>query len=151
EVLETKHADFYHDDDEIDLTAFFRYGCPPIATQEHIQNADTILLIGSDPNEENPLTAFSIRWAVRQKAARLIVVNSVPTRLERQANIAVRVREGSEGAFVQALLDEAKIADAADLSGANADDLKAIRQVIHESGKVVVVFGDELRGAALEA
>lgn len=151
EVLETKHAEHYHDDDEVDLTSFYRYGSPTIATQEHIQNADTILLIGSDPNEENPLTAFSIRWAVRQKAGRLLVVNSMPSRLERQANIAVRVREGSEGAIIQALLDESKIADVAAATGANAGDLKAIREAVHESGKVVVVFGDELRGAAVEA
>ncbi len=150
-VLETKHAEHYHDDDEIDLTSFFRYGSPTIATQEHIQNADVVLLIGSDPNEENPLTAFSIRWAVRQKAARLIVVNSMPSRLERQANIAVRVRQGSEGAVIQALLDEAKIGEAADAMGANGDQLRAIRKAIHESGRVVVVFGDELRGAAVEA
>lgn len=151
QVLETKHAEHYHDDDEIDLTSFFRYGSPTIATQEHIQNADVILLIGSDPNEENPLTAFSIRWAVRQKAARLIVVNSMPSRLERQANIAVRVREGSEGAIIQALLDEAKIGDTADAMGASVDDLKAIRKAVHESGRIVVVFGDELRGSAVEA
>lgn len=150
-VLETKHAEHYHDDDEIDLASFFRYGSPTIATQEHIQNADVVLLIGSDPNEENPLTAFSIRWAVRQKAARLIVVNSMPSRLERQANIAVRVRQGSEGAVIQALLDESKIGDAADAMGANADQLRAIRKAVHESGRVVVVFGDELRGAAVEA
>jgi len=151
EALQTPHAEHYHDDDEVDLTSFYRYGSPTIATQEHIQNADTILLIGSDPNEENPLTAFSIRWAVRQKAARLLVVNSVASRLERQANIAVRVREGSEAAIIQALLDETKLADAADAMGANADDIRAIRKVVHESGKVVVIFGDELRGAAVEA
>ncbi len=151
EALQTPHAEHYHDDDEVDLTSFYRYGSPTIATQEHIQNADAILLIGSDPNEENPLTAFSIRWAVRQKAARLLVVNSVPSRLERQANVAVRVREGSEAAIIQALLDESKIADAADAMGANADDIRAIRKIVHESGKVVVIFGDELRGAAVEA
>lgn len=151
EVLETTHADFYHDDDEIDLASFLRHGAPTIATQAHIQSADAILLIGSDPNEENPLTAFSIRWAVRQRAARLFIVNSMPSRLERQATLAVRVREGSENAIVQALLDEAQINDAADVLGAYADDLRAIRQAISESGKVVVIFGDELRGAAVEA
>ena len=151
EVLGTRHADFYRDDDEIDLASFFKYGSPTIATQAHIQNADTILLIGSDPNEENPLTAFSIRWAVRQKAARFFVVNSMPSRLERQAQVSVRVREGSEGAVVQALLDEAKVAEAAEAMGAKADDLRAIRRGILESDRVVVIFGDELRGAALEA
>lgn len=151
EVLDTKNADMYRDRDEIDLATFCKHGTPTIATQEHLQNADTVLLIGSDPNEENPLTAFSIRWAVRQKAARLFIVNSMPSRLERQAALAVRVREGSEGAIVQALLDETKLADAADAMGAGADDLKAIRQAVIESERVVVVFGDELRGAALEA
>ena len=151
EVIETKNADFYHDEDEIDLASFFKYGTPTIATQEHIQNADTILLIGSDPNEENPLTAFSIRWAVRQKSARLLIVNSMGSRLERQANIAVRVREGSEPALIYALLDESKMAEAAEAMGANADDLKIIRQTLFESERVVVIFGNEVCGAAVEA
>jgi NADH-quinone oxidoreductase subunit G len=151
EVLETKNADFYHDNDEIDLPSFFRHGAPTIATQSHVQNADVVLLVGSDPNEENPLTAFSIRWAVRQSAARLFVVNSMPSRLERQAQIAVRVREGSESAIVAALLDETKINEAADAMGASADDIRSIRNAIRESASVVVIFGDELRGAAAEA
>jgi NADH-quinone oxidoreductase subunit G len=151
EVLETKHADFYRDDDEIDLASFFKYGQPTIATQSHIQNADTVVLIGSDPNEENPLTSFSIRWAVRQKAARLIVVNAMPSRMERQAQVSLRVREGSEGAFVYGLLNESKVGDAANAMGVNPDSITAIRKILLESEKVVVVFGDELRGAALEA
>lgn len=150
-ALETKNADFHHDDDEIDLASFFRHGAPAIATQAHLQNADVVLLIGSDPNEENPLTAFSIRWAVRQKAARLFIVNSVASRLERQANVALRVREGSENAILAALLDEAKIGEAADAMGADADGVRAIREAVRESSRVVVVFGDELRGAAVEA
>ena len=151
EVLETKNADFYHDEDEIDLASFFKYGSPTIATQKHIQSADTILLIGTDPNEENPLTAFSVRWAVRRKSARLLMVNSVASRLERQAEIAVRVRPGSENALIATLLDENLANEAADVMGTLAENLKAIRQIVLESGKVVVVFGDELRGAALEA
>jgi len=151
EALETRNAEFYHDEDEIDFASFFKYGTPTMATQEHIQNADTILLIGSDPNEENPLTAFSIRWAVRQKSARLLIVNSMGSRLERQAQIAVRVREGSEPALIAALLDESKVAEAADAMGASADDLQAIRQTLLESERVIVIFGDELRGAAAEA
>ncbi|MBK9313346.1 MAG: molybdopterin-dependent oxidoreductase [Acidobacteria bacterium] len=151
ETIGTKNADFYHDDDEVDLAAFFKYGTPAIATQEHIQSADTILLIGSDPNEENPLTAFSIRWAVRQKAARLVIVNSMPSRLERQAQTAVRVREGSEPALIHALVDESRINDAASAMGVDAGQISDIRRVLVESAKVVVIFGDELRSAAVEA
>ncbi|HZS03702.1 MAG TPA: molybdopterin-dependent oxidoreductase [Blastocatellia bacterium] len=151
EVLETKNAGFYHDDDEIDLAAFFKYGQPTIATQRHIQDGDTILLIGSDPNEENPLTAFSLRWAVRQKSARLLIVNSMPSRLERQAEISVRVREGSENAIVAALLDETRINSVAEAAGAKSEDIKALRDTVLNSERVIVVFGDELRGAAAEA
>jgi NADH-quinone oxidoreductase subunit G len=151
EVLQTKNAEFYHDDDEVDLAAFFKYGQPTIATQQHIQEGDVILLIGSDPNEENPLTAFSLRWAVRQKSARLLIVNSLPSRLERQAQMAVRVREGSENAVVAALLDETRINDAATATGATADDLRAIRNTILHAERVIVIFGDELRGTAVEA
>ncbi len=151
EVLETKHADCYRDDDEIDLASFFKHGQPTIATQAHIQNADTILLIGSDPNEENPLTSFSIRWAVRQRAARLLIVNSIPSRMDRQAHLSIRAREGSEGALVYGLLDESKIADAAGAMGISPDSINSIRRILLESEKVVVIFGDELRGAALEA
>lgn len=151
EVIETKNADFYHDEDEVDLSSFFKYGSPTIATQKHIQSADTILLVGTDPNEENPLTAFSVRWAVRRKSARLLMVNSVASRLERQAEIAVRVRPGSEIALIAALLNENLTNEAADVMGTLADNLKVIRQVVLDSEKVVVVFGDELRGAALEA
>ena len=151
EVLETKHADFYRDDDEIDLASFFKHGQPTIATQAHIQNADAVLLVGSDPNEENPLTSFSIRWAVRQRAARLLVVNSIPSRLDRQAYLSVRAREGSEGALVYGLLDESKISEAAGAMGVSADSISEIRRILLESERVVVIFGDELRGGALEA
>lgn len=151
ETLGTPNADFYHDDDEIDTASFFRYGIPVLATQEHIQNADTILLIGSDPNEENPLTAFSIRWAVRQKSARLLMVNSMPSRLERQAERAIRVREGSEGAVVEALLAPSRIEATAVAAGVGVDDLRFVRQVLLDSERVVVIFGDELKATAVEA
>jgi NADH-quinone oxidoreductase subunit G len=151
EVFGTARVGVYHADDEIDFASFFKHGSPVIASQEHIQNADVILLVGSDPNEENPLTAFSIRWAVRQSSARLFIVNAVASRLERQAEIALRVREGSEGAAILALIDSASIANAADAMGIEASELEKIRAAIEENARVVVIFGDELRGAALEA
>jgi hypothetical protein len=55
------------------------------------------------------------------------MVNAVPSRSERQAT-ALRVREGSEGARrSQALLDESKVADAADALGVARGRRRAIR------------------------
>ena len=81
---------------------------------------------------------------------RLLIVNSVASRLERQANSVLRVREGSENAIIAALLDEGRIGEAAEAMGVEADAVRAVRQAVAESARVVVVFGDELRGAALE-
>src|SRR5207247_6841415 len=58
---------------------------------------------------------------------------------------------GSENAIVAALLDETKVSDAASTTGAKAEDIKALRDTILNSERVIVVFGDELRGAAVEA
>jgi anaerobic selenocysteine-containing dehydrogenase len=63
----------------------------------------------------------------------------------------LRVREGSEAAIIQALLDESQIGDAADAMGVPADLVKTVRQAVADAAKVVVVFGDELRGPAVEA
>lgn len=151
EAIGTPNIDFYRDEDEIDFETFFKYGAPPIATQKHIQSADVIILIGSDPNEENPLTAFSIRWAVRQKAARLIVINSMPSRLERQAHKTLRIRKASETAFIHSLLEEDIIEKSAEAMGVSVEDIREIRNIILTSDRIAVIFGDELRGAALES
>lgn len=75
----------------------------------------------------------------------------MPSRLERQAEMTLRVREGSEGAVVLALLDNQAVNTAADALGVTATDLSEIRKILMETDRVVVIFGDELRGAALEA
>src|SRR5262249_61654998 len=94
---------------------------------------------------------LSIRRAVRLSAARLLVVNSIPSRWDRQAYLSVRAREGGEGALVYGLLDESKVAEAAGAMGVSPESIDAIRRVLLESEKVVVIFGDTLRGAAREA
>jgi NADH dehydrogenase/NADH:ubiquinone oxidoreductase subunit G len=81
----------------------------------------------------------------------LLIVNSMPSRLERQAQIALRVREASEPALILALLDASQISEAAAAMGAQAEEVKIIRQTLVDSERVVVIFGDQLRGAAVEA
>ena len=42
-----------------------------MATMAHIDAANTILLIGNDPSQQNPLVAWQIRSAVRHHGAHL--------------------------------------------------------------------------------
>src|SRR5438034_7340410 len=74
------------------------------ATMQVIFDASGILLRVNDPNHQHPLLAYQIRQAVRQRGARLYVINSSEIQLAlRQASRFVRVAPGQEGAAVRAL------------------------------------------------
>src|SRR5215813_8567944 len=85
------------------LKSFFKNLGAPLATHRDIRHAKTILLIGGEPEELQPLTGKQIRQAVRNGGANLLIVNSVPIRLREQAAQFLHVRPGSEDAFVLAL------------------------------------------------
>ena len=135
--------------DAFSLKPFFDNLSAPLATHRDIRYAKTILLIGGEPEELQPLTGKQIRQAVRNGAAKLIVVNSRRIRLVEQALQFVHIRPGSEDAFVLALADNGTDSTATSKLGIEGADLQAVRQTISESqGDLVIMFGGELSGAA---
>src|SRR5687768_17306180 len=133
--------------DAFSLRPFFDNLTAPLATHRDIRYAKTILLIGGEPEELQPLTGRQIRQAVRNGAAKLIVVNSRKIRLVEQALQFVHIRPGSEDAFVLALAD--KGADSTSKLGIEGADLEAVRQAISETqGDLIIMFGGELSGPA---
>src|SRR5207249_6605660 len=89
--------------DAFSLTAFFDNLGGPLATHRDIRHAKTIVLIGGEPEELQPLTGKQIRQAVRNGGARLILINSVRIRLREQAAQFIHIRPGTEDAAVLAL------------------------------------------------
>ena len=77
------------------LKPFFDNLGGPLATHRDIRYAKTIVLIGGEPEELQPLTGKQIRQAVRNGGAQLIVINSVPIRLREQASQFIHIRPGS--------------------------------------------------------
>ena len=123
------------------LQPFFDNLGAPIATQRDIRYAKTIILIGGDPGEWQPLTGKTIRQAVRNGGAQLVLVNSVPIRLREQAASFLHVMPGTEEAAVLALADSGNDALAAEKAGVDKEQIRAARQIITEtSGDVVVMF-----------
>ncbi len=132
--------------DAFSLKPFFDNLGGAIATQRDIRYAKTILVIGGEPEELQPLTGRYIRQAVRNGAANLIVVNSVPIRLVEQSSQFIHIRPGTEDAFVLALADSgtptAKL-------GIEGTELETLRNTVSETkGDVVIMFGGELSPAA---
>jgi NADH-quinone oxidoreductase subunit G len=146
EVVETEN---YTVADAFSLKPFFENLGGPLATHYDIRHANTILLIGGEPEELQPLTAKQIRQAVRNGGAKLILVNSVPIRLREQASQFIHLRPGTEDAAVLALAGAAHDNLAARKMGVEANELEVLRQTISETqGDVVVMFGGELSADA---
>ena len=131
------------------LQPFFENLGAPLATHRDIRYAKTIVLIGGDPSELQPLTGKQMRQAVRNGAANLILVNPIPIRLREQAAIFLHVRPGTEEAVLLALADAANNDLAAQKAGLEAAQLDAAREMIlGTAGDVVVMFSAELSAAA---
>jgi NADH-quinone oxidoreductase subunit G len=115
------------------------------ATVQHIFETSSILLIGNDPTHQHPLLAYQIRQAVRQHGARLYVINSSEIKLAlRQAAHFVKVEPGQEAGAVGALAGHGTLSpELGRLLAGNALGAEIAQQR-------VIIFGDEIRGAAVE-
>ena len=135
--------------DAFSLVPFFENLGGPLATHRDIRFAKTILLIGGEPEELQPLTGKQMRQAVRNGGAKLIIVNSVPIRLKQQASQFIHIRQGAEDAAVLALADPAQNKLAARKMGVEASELETLRQTLNDTeGDIVIMFGGELSPAA---
>ena len=145
-------TDTYTTTDAFSLKPFFDNLGGQIATHKDIRYAKTILLIGGEPEELQPLTGKQIRQAVRNGGAKLIIVNSVPIRLREQAAQFVHILPGTEDAVVLSLLDSGNDSLAAKKSGTDMSDLSAVRDALTQTaGDVIVMFGGELSADAQAA
>src|SRR5256714_2424526 len=134
------------------LVPFFENLSAPLATHRDIRQAKTIVLIGGDPEELQPLVGRQIRQAVRNDGARLVIINSVPIRLKEQAAQFIHVRPGSEDAAVLALASPGDAETAARKLGVEPDEMARASQLISETaGDVVILFGGELSAEAQAA
>jgi NADH-quinone oxidoreductase subunit G len=144
-------TDNYTATEAFTLTPFFERLGAPLATHRDIRHAKTIILIGGEPEELQPLTGRQIRQAVRNGGARLAIVNSREIRLRMQAAQFLHVRTGSEDAAVLALASAGEAELAARKLGVEADEIEALRRLVDETeGDVVVMFGGELSAEAQE-
>jgi len=124
------------------LAPFFANLSAPLATHKDIRHAKTIILIGGEPEELQPLTGRQIRQAVRNGGAKLIVVNSTPIRLKQAATQFIHINAGAEDAAVLAFAGN-EYATAAQKLGVESQELVDARGIIEETaGDVVVMFGE---------
>jgi len=147
-VLGTNNIDHHRTADFPSFARAIAANQAQTASMTEVATAPAILLIGSDPTEQHPLLAWQIRNAVRLHNARLYVVNSAKIKLTKQAAHFAQIATGSEDHFVSFLTGH----DAASASvGGSVEVLGKLREVLAAESDMVVAFGPELRGEAIDA
>jgi len=148
-ATDTIGSENYATSDRFSLKPFFDNLGGPLATHRDIRYAKTIVLIGGEPEELQPLSGKQIRQAVRNGNAQFILINSVRIRLREQASQFIHIRPGTEDAAVLALANAADVELATRKMGVDVAEIDAARKAITETqGDVVIMFGGELSAAA---
>ena len=118
------------------------------ASFDDFTQASSVLLIGSNPTDEHPLVAYRIREAVRLREARLYLINSEEIKLRRQAAIDLKVQPGQVANLVQALAN-GETSGGKFIEGGE-DELNRFREKLAAETDTIIVFGDEIKGKAIE-
>lgn len=145
-TLGTNNVDHHRTADYAGLVTAVGSARDSLATLEQLGTARAILLIGSDPTQQHPLVAWQMRAAVRLHGARLHIINAAPIRLRRKAAHFVQVAAGTEAQVLRWL---------ATGEGTFESDLMlelmVLKAAIEKETDVVMVFGPEVEGGALQS
>ncbi len=142
-VLGTNNIDHHRTADYVTFAAALSGHRDRFASQHDNEKAPAILLIGGDPTNEAPLTAWNLRTNVRLNRAKLYVANHRPIKLRRQAKSYLEVAPYGYGAVAAYLAGDEAAADAA---AHDAEGLTKFRGALKAEPSLLVLIGSELRG-----
>jgi len=147
-VLGTNNIDHHRTADFVSLASALQGTTGRFASQRDVESAPSVLLIGGDPTNQAPLTAWNLRSNVRLNKARIYVANTEEIKLRRQARAFVQVAPFAYGNFVSYLAGDDASAAAASVI-AQADELSNFRSAVRGEETLVVLVGNELRDGEL--
>ena len=128
--------------------ALVRLAQPSLSAQvRDIDDADVILVLGTDPLHSSPILDLRIRKAIRRNGARLVVATERPTALDGGAEAIARYAPGEAAHFVSELASRRVGGDRRTSPSPLAESLRGA------PSKVVVALGraDRPRGRARRA
>ncbi|HTX15882.1 MAG TPA: NADH-quinone oxidoreductase subunit NuoG [Candidatus Baltobacteraceae bacterium] len=144
-TLGTNNIDHHRTADYVGLAAALGPNAKnSLATMADVYNASAVLIVANDVTQQNPLVAWQIRTGFHHHGLRLYAVNSRPSKIHRQAKIAVEVPAGGEREAVRWLATEHGQFDAK-----TTEDLVQLKAALEAESDVVVLFGADIQGAAI--
>ena len=146
-VLKTNNIDHHRTADHVAFAQALAGQTNRTASLRDTLTAKSVLLVGGDPSNQSPATAWNLRSNVRIQGGKLYVVNHEEIKLRRQAKAFVRLQPFGYGAFASFLAGDDPAA-----SGAVHDTaaLATFRDTLQSSEGLLILIGSELRGADLK-
>jgi len=99
-----------------------------------IDDADAILVVGTDPLHSSPILDLRIRKAIRRNGAKLAVATEAPTTLDGGATAVARYAPSGAGAFLTELAGEVR----------SDSDTSEIAGTLKSAQSIVVIWGDRI-------
>jgi len=113
-----------------------RLAAPDVSARvRDIDEADAILVLGTDPLHSSPILDLRVRKAIRRNGAKLVVATDRPTALDGGAEAIARYAPGQAAHFVSEL---------AGAIGGAENVATPVAETLREAGKVVVVWGERI-------
>jgi NADH-quinone oxidoreductase subunit G len=100
-----------------------------------IDEADAILVLGTDPLHSSPILDLRVRKAVRRNGAKLLVATERPTALDVGAEAIARYAPGQAAHFVSEL---------ASAIGGGGNVASPVAETLRAAGTVVVIWGERI-------
>jgi NADH-quinone oxidoreductase subunit G len=113
-------------------------------TMEQLYESKTVLVIGNDPTNQNPLVAWQIRSGIRHFGTKLFIINANEIKLARKAKQFVKIESGHEGAALGYLAHEQ-----GNLAPGLVEQLVQLKAALEAESDFAIVFGEEVSGAAI--
>ena len=100
-----------------------------------IDDADLILVLGTDPMQSSPILDLRIRKAIRRNGARLAVATERPTALDGGAEAIARYAPGQASHFISELTAAV---------GGTENVASPLAESLRDAAKVVVIWGERI-------
>ena len=149
-VLKTNNIDHHRTADYVTFAQAMAGTTDKTASQRDVEKAQAILVIGGDPTNHAPLTAWNLRTNVRLNKARIYIANTEEIKLRRNAKAFLHMAPFSYGTLASFIAGEDAAVDALKQPGSDAQGLFDFRESLRSESEVVVLIGPELRGGDLK-
>ncbi len=146
-VLHTNNIDHHRTADYVAFAQSLAGTTDRTASLRDTLTAKAVLLVGGDPSNQSPATAWNLRTNVRLNRARLYIANTAEIKLRRQAKAFLHLAEFGYGPLAAYLAGDDS---AANTVAADSASLAGFRDAIRSEESLLILIGNELHGAELK-